>query len=780
LHRNPKIGGDPASKSIGGRQFVALICAIAGRDGPAQSKKARALKNFSKRISKVSFSSSFCRVGVLIQLIAGLGALSIACSPPPRFRVAASDGDVGTVSLALSVAPGLTLDGASYAITAPGYSRAGNLDFTHSTMLLGTIGGLPAGGGYAIAIAATLSDGVTTCAGSSSFAVTARATAPVSIHVLCHEPPRTGGIQIGGTVNICPLVDALSANPGEVPVGGAIALGSAAHDTDQGPAALTLRWTATNGGKLSDPAIASPTFTCTTAGTSTVTLTASDGDCTDSGSLSVICTPIVVARPAIVINEVESSGGVPGDWIELYNAGAGAVDLSGWIVKDNDDTHAYAIPAGTTIAPGDLLVVEEAALGFGLGAADAARIYDTTGVNLVDSYSWTAHAATTYGRCPNGVGPFVTTTSPTKGSANDCSAGTGTGSDAGAADSDAPTDGGATGGAAGADAATDGGVAAFPWPGTNDVVIVDQVGQFSGNLSGLSYDPATSAAPAVLWAVQNGPSMLYRLLWNGTTWDSTSTGDWVAGKALHYPDGTGAPDSEGVTKAEADVAAVYVSTERDNNLNTVSRLSVLRFDTDAPGPALTPTHEWNLTADLPVAGPNLGLEAITWIPDGFLRSGGFLDESTGQPYDPARYPNHGTGIFFVGLEANGSVYGYALDHVGGGFQRVATFPGGQVSIMDLSFDREVGYLWAYCDNTCGNRSAVLQIDGDPRSLTYGHFGVSRLFDRPSTLPDLNNEGIAIAPESECSDGLKAFFWTDDGATGGNSLRRGAIPCGRFF
>jgi hypothetical protein len=75
---------------------------------------------------------------------------------------------------------------------------------------------------------------------------------------------------------------------------------------------------------------------------------------------------------------------------------------------------------------------------------------------------------------------------------------------------------------------------------------------------------------------------------------------------------------------------------------------------------------------------------------------------------------------------------------------------------------------------------VLQIDSDPASPARGRFSLSRLFDRPSTLPDVNNEGIAIAPESECSNGRKAFFWTDDAATGGNSLRRDAIPCGRFF
>ncbi|MBW8872112.1 MAG: lamin tail domain-containing protein, partial [Leifsonia sp.] len=46
------------------------------------------------------------------------------------------------------------------------------------------------------------------------------------------------------------------------------------------------------------------------------------------------------ADPSIVINEVESSppNGGP-DWVELKNTGATDVDLAGWSVLDNDDTH---------------------------------------------------------------------------------------------------------------------------------------------------------------------------------------------------------------------------------------------------------------------------------------------------------------------------------------------------------------------------------------------------------------------------------------------------------
>ena len=115
----------------------------------------------------------------------------------------------------------------------------------------------------------------------------------------------------------------------------------------------------------------------------------------------------------------------PGDWVELYNPSANAVDLSGFVFRDNDDTHNYTIPAGTTIAPGSgYMTLEEAPFGFGLGAPDAARLFRPDGTTLVDSYTWDTHAATTYGRCPTAPAPFVTTVASTKGAANACTGGT--------------------------------------------------------------------------------------------------------------------------------------------------------------------------------------------------------------------------------------------------------------------------------------------------------------------------------------------------------------------
>ncbi len=71
------------------------------------------------------------------------------------------------------------------------------------------------------------------------------------------------------------------------------------------------------------------------------------------------------SRPAATNREVESNGGVPGDWVEVVNLGPGNVDLSGWSFRDNDDTHVYTFPVGTVIAANTYLAFGEPEMRFG-------------------------------------------------------------------------------------------------------------------------------------------------------------------------------------------------------------------------------------------------------------------------------------------------------------------------------------------------------------------------------------------------------------------------------
>lgn len=115
----------------------------------------------------------------------------------------------------------------------------------------------------------------------------------------------------------------------------------------------------------------------------------------------------------VVINEVESNNDSShGDWIELYNYGAEDVDLTGAILSDNTNTHIYTIGSVTLAAGGFQAFTVDGAGGFGLGSADSARLFsagttDLANTPAVDSYNWTTHASTTYGRDwdnPDGMG----------------------------------------------------------------------------------------------------------------------------------------------------------------------------------------------------------------------------------------------------------------------------------------------------------------------------------------------------------------------------------------
>ncbi|MBT4483828.1 MAG: hypothetical protein HOC71_09145, partial [Candidatus Latescibacteria bacterium] len=62
----------------------------------------------------------------------------------------------------------------------------------------------------------------------------------------------------------------------------------------------------------------------------------------------------------IVINEINynSSGDFnPDDWLELYNPNDEEIDLSGWMLKDEDDTHVFVLPINSVISAREYFVL---------------------------------------------------------------------------------------------------------------------------------------------------------------------------------------------------------------------------------------------------------------------------------------------------------------------------------------------------------------------------------------------------------------------------------------
>ncbi len=135
-------------------------------------------------------------------------------------------------------------------------------------------------------------------------------------------------------------------------------------------------------------------------------------------------TDVVTTPPPIVINEVVADSETDPDWVELKNIGTEAVDITGWILKDDDDANSWTIPS-TNIPAGAYVVfekadTEDAGFTFGLGKnGDKVRLYDTS-ENLIDETEWTEAVAApnSWGRIPDGTGTFSIITTPTKNTAN--------------------------------------------------------------------------------------------------------------------------------------------------------------------------------------------------------------------------------------------------------------------------------------------------------------------------------------------------------------------------
>lgn len=141
-------------------------------------------------------------------------------------------------------------------------------------------------------------------------------------------------------------------------------------------------------------------------------------------------------RTSVTINEIRATDE---DWIELYNNGPDAVDLSGWGLSDSETTGAPRLsnvarfPAGTTLQAGQfvLVLVDQADAGaglqmrclseggpmtcyhgsFGISASRGENVHLLSPTDAVsESVSYPINAAPageSWGRLPTGTGRFA-------------------------------------------------------------------------------------------------------------------------------------------------------------------------------------------------------------------------------------------------------------------------------------------------------------------------------------------------------------------------------------
>jgi hypothetical protein len=195
---------------------------------------------------------------------------------------------IDSVQFKLDFGGGVTLTSVSYDLTGPNsFHQTGTLTVGSSDTVNAMFGPLPAGKGYDVMVQGTASDGSSFCTGEVMFNVPLP-TPFVQIPLSC-----SGIASVTANINVCPAIDSLSVTPAEVYVGSSMQLTLVAHDADSGPAALTAAWTATSG-TLTSVSTTGATFTCTVAGSFSVSVSVDDGtpdmQCTDSASVNVVCT----------------------------------------------------------------------------------------------------------------------------------------------------------------------------------------------------------------------------------------------------------------------------------------------------------------------------------------------------------------------------------------------------------------------------------------------------------------------------------------------------------
>ncbi len=185
-----------------------------------------------------------------------------------------------------------------------------------------------------------------------------------------------------------------------------------------------------SGGQATDPPVASIDLTSQMdlliVGTNVLAIQVHNASL--SGSSDCIACPILQAvveqaeggydtRACVVINELlANSDAPPGtDWIELYNPGSVAVDLSNvYLSDDRDDLLQYKIPDGTVLQPGEFWAVREGSPPSGTPfALDFAgeTVYVTAATNdpepelirVLDAVRYeTMEPDVTFGRFPDG------------------------------------------------------------------------------------------------------------------------------------------------------------------------------------------------------------------------------------------------------------------------------------------------------------------------------------------------------------------------------------------
>ncbi len=124
---------------------------------------------------------------------------------------------------------------------------------------------------------------------------------------------------------------------------------------------------------------------------------------------------------SVVINEFLAHTDLPDvDYIELYNHGAQAVDISGCVLTDDPATNRFVIPPGTILPPHGFVSYVDTTLNFNLNAAGESIFFkNATSTRIIDAVRFDAQEnGVATGRYPDGGDQFYRLAAKTPGATN--------------------------------------------------------------------------------------------------------------------------------------------------------------------------------------------------------------------------------------------------------------------------------------------------------------------------------------------------------------------------
>ncbi|MSU59063.1 MAG: hypothetical protein EXS35_13000 [Pedosphaera sp.] len=283
-------------------------------------------------------------------------------------------------------------------------------------------------------------------------------------------------------------------------------------------------------------------------------------------------------------------------------------------------------------------------------------------------------------------------------------------------------------------------LAVSPWPAETSGAALKLTAldaEFTSDMSG-AYWNATSNT---FWVCCNNPGTFWALRqdaagnWQIATNASGTQARWAAGG-----------DLEGICQANDSSPTVYLMDEDG---------WIRQYDTAIYG-VVNQTRSWDIRTYCPEVN-GAGPEAITFVPDDWLRREGFRDNS-----GALRNSSNGMGgLMFVGSQIGGYVHVFDLNTNANTFTYCGSNQTARAETADLAFDHVTGKLYIW-HNTGANYLEVAELN----STTNG--GIRRLrtlieYTGPRTG---NLEGFALVSTPETNDWCMV---TDDSNANGEGV-----------